>query len=47
VENKAQFLADFTLPGFRIEPYVIEQPVHRIWRDGCWLATYAQVTRTP
>lgn len=34
VENKAQFLADFNLPGFKIEPYVIEQPVHRIWRDG-------------
>ncbi|MEO8064269.1 MAG: nuclear transport factor 2 family protein [Pseudomonadota bacterium] len=34
VENKAQFLADFNLPGFRIEPYVIEQPVHEVWRDG-------------
>jgi ketosteroid isomerase-like protein len=34
VENKAQFLADFKLPGFRIEPYVIEQPVHKVWRDG-------------
>lgn len=34
VENKAQFLADFTLPGFKIEPYVIEQPVHKVWGDG-------------
>ena len=34
VEDKAQFLADFQLPGFRIEPYVIEQPVHKVWRDG-------------
>jgi len=34
VENKAQFLADFNLPGFKIEPYVIEQPVHKVWRDG-------------
>lgn len=34
VENKAQFLADFNLPGFKIEPYVIEQPVHKVWQDG-------------
>jgi len=34
VEDKAQFLADFKLPGFRIEPYVLEQPVHKVWRDG-------------
>jgi len=34
VEDKAQFLADFNLPGFKIEPYVIEQPVHKVWRDG-------------
>jgi ketosteroid isomerase-like protein len=34
VEDKAQFLADFKLPGFKIEPYVIEQPVRKVWRDG-------------
>ena len=34
VEDKALFLADFKLPGFRIEPYVIEQPVRKVWRDG-------------
>ncbi len=34
VEGRAQFLADFNLPGFKIEPYVIEQPVHKVWRDG-------------
>jgi len=34
LEDKAQFLADFNLPGFKIEPYLIEQPVHKVWRDG-------------
>jgi ketosteroid isomerase-like protein len=34
VEGKAQFLADFKLPGFKIEPYVIEQPMRKVWRDG-------------
>ncbi len=34
VEDKAQFLADFHLPGFKIDPYVIEQPVAKAWDDG-------------
>jgi ketosteroid isomerase-like protein len=34
VEHKAQFLADFKLPGFKIEPYVFEQPVYKVWGDG-------------
>ena len=34
VENKQQFLADFNLPGFRIDPYVVEQPVHKVWGDA-------------
>jgi len=34
VEDKAQFLADFNLPGFKIEPFVLEQPVHKVWRNG-------------
>jgi ketosteroid isomerase-like protein len=34
VENKQQFLADFHLPGFKIDPYVIEQPVQKVWGDG-------------
>jgi ketosteroid isomerase-like protein len=34
VENKQQFLADFNLAGFRIDPYVIERPVQKIWGDA-------------
>ena len=31
VENKAQYLADFHLPGFHIEPYTMEEPMLRAW----------------
>lgn len=31
IEDRAQYLADFHLPGFRIEPYVMQEPMHRIW----------------
>lgn len=34
VEDKRQFLADFHLPGFKIEPYTLEQPVRKVWGDG-------------
>jgi ketosteroid isomerase-like protein len=34
VENKREFLADFHLPGFKIDPYVIEQRVAKVWGDG-------------
>jgi len=33
-ENKQQFLADFGLPGFKIDPYVMEQPVEKMWGNA-------------
>jgi hypothetical protein len=34
LETKAQLIADYTAPGFTLEPFTIEQPVHKWWRDG-------------
>ncbi|MGH8083381.1 MAG: nuclear transport factor 2 family protein [Lysobacter sp.] len=34
VENKQQFLADFHLPGFKIDPYTWQAPVRKVWGDG-------------
>ena len=34
VENKQQYLADFGLPGFKIDPYVVEQPVVKMLGDA-------------
>ena len=34
VENKQQFLADFHLPGFKIDPYVLRERVQKVWPDG-------------
>ena len=30
VQAKASYLADFRVPGFQLEPYVIEQPVSKV-----------------
>ena len=34
VEDKAKLIADYTAPGFKIEPFTVEQPVEKVWRDG-------------
>ncbi|MBN8809392.1 MAG: nuclear transport factor 2 family protein [Sphingomonas sp.] len=34
VENKAQMIADYTAPGFHLAPYVVEQPIVRLWSGG-------------
>jgi ketosteroid isomerase-like protein len=34
VETKAQLITDYTTPGYRIEPFVVQQPVEKVWSDG-------------
>ena len=33
VQDKQSYLADFAVPGFRLDPYVIAQPLLRRWGD--------------
>ncbi len=34
VQNKKSFLEDFNKPGFKMEPYVLEQKVEKVWDDA-------------
>jgi ketosteroid isomerase-like protein len=34
VQNKAQLIADYTTPGYKIEPFKILEPVEKAWGDG-------------
>ncbi len=34
LQNKQSYLADFKLPGFKVAPYVLAQPVYKVWRDA-------------
>jgi ketosteroid isomerase-like protein len=34
IENKRQYLADFNFPGFKINPYVLEQRIEKVWGDA-------------
>jgi ketosteroid isomerase-like protein len=34
IDRKAKYLADFLLPGLRMEPYVIEGRIEKAWGDA-------------
>lgn len=34
VQDKAGLIADYTTPGYKIEPFEIQQPVEKVWSDG-------------
>jgi hypothetical protein len=31
LQDKQSYLTDFTVPGFRLDPYVMEEPVLKVW----------------
>jgi ketosteroid isomerase-like protein len=33
LQGKPSYLADFKLPGFKVDRYVVEQPVYKVWGD--------------
>jgi len=41
LETEADFIHDYTAPGFTLEPFTIEQPVEKIWADGAVLGGIA------
>ncbi len=46
VENKQKVLADFSLPGFKIDPYVVEQPVEKVWDNAAVIGGLAHLSWT-
>jgi hypothetical protein len=34
VQSKAQLIADYIAPGYKIEPFVVREPVEKVWNDG-------------
>jgi ketosteroid isomerase-like protein len=42
-QTKAELIADFTKPGFKLEPFVVEEPVELFWSDGAVMAGVARI----
>jgi hypothetical protein len=34
VQDKAGLIADYTTPGYKIEPFEVLEPVEKVWSDG-------------
>jgi hypothetical protein len=34
IENKAQLIADYTAPGYKLEPFVVREPIEKVWTNG-------------
>src|SRR3954454_20792013 len=45
-ETKAQLIADYTAPGFDLEPFTVEQPVEKVWSDGAVMGGVATLHGT-
>ena len=43
-ETKAQFIADYTAPGFTMNPFTIDDQVIKVWGDGAILGGAATAT---
>jgi hypothetical protein len=46
VENKLQAIADFRMPGFKIDPYVMTQTVEMAWDNGAVISGVVQLSWT-
>lgn len=34
IENKTQLIADYTAPGYKLEPFVVREPIEKVWTNG-------------
>ena len=46
LQDKQSYLKDFEVPGFKLDPYVLEQPVRRLWSDTALVAGRVQLSWT-
>jgi ketosteroid isomerase-like protein len=38
LQDKHSYLEDFKVPGFKLDPYELQQQVHKVWGDAALLA---------
>lgn len=46
VQDKHSYLTDFTVPGFKLDPYVMQEPVLKIWGTTALTAGRLHLTWT-
>lgn len=46
LQNKQSYLEDFKVPGFKLDPYVLREPVLKVWDGTALLAGLVQLSWT-
>ena len=46
LQDKQSYLEDFKVPGFRLDPYVLEQPARRDWGTAALIAGVVKLSWT-
>jgi hypothetical protein len=46
IENKAQLIADYTSPGYKLDPFVVREPIEKVWSGGAVMAGLATLSGT-
>jgi ketosteroid isomerase-like protein len=46
LQDKQSYLEDFKVSGFRLDPYDLQQPVHKVWGDAALLAGVVRLSWT-
>jgi ketosteroid isomerase-like protein len=46
LQDKQSYLQDFKVPGFKLDPYVLEQQARRIWGDAALVAGVVNLSWT-
>jgi hypothetical protein len=41
VQGKKELIAEYTAPGYKIEPFVVREPIEKVWNDGAVMAGVA------
>jgi ketosteroid isomerase-like protein len=46
LQDKSSYLEDFKVPGFKLDPYVLEQRTRRVWGDTALVAGLVRLSWT-
>lgn len=46
LQDKQSYLGDFKVPGFKLDPYELQQQVHKVWGDAALLAGVVRLSWT-
>jgi hypothetical protein len=46
IQNKTELIADYTAPGYKIEPFEIMEPVEKVWSDGAVMGGVVELRGT-